>query len=140
MKHTSLFASLALAAGLLGGTAAMAQETAKTPQAEAATQQARPARAHKPLTAEQIKDVGPAYQRLKDAGYTKVGSIMQRDDKIIATVVDKDGKVLRVKAEGENGAFTPWEPKKDKRHHRRGSHDESKGEAQAAPAAAQVSS
>ncbi len=139
MKSTSLFAALALAAGLMGGTTAMAQEAAKAPQTESTATQPRHARDHKPLTAEQVKDVGPAYQRLKDAGYTKIGSIMQRDDKVIATVVDKDGKVLRVKAEGDNGAFTPWEPKKDKRHHRRG-HDESKRDTQPAPAAEKASS
>ncbi len=118
MKRTSLFSALVLSASLLGGTAAIAQEAATTAQAQSATTQTRQAREHKPLTADQVKDIGPAYQRLKDAGYTKVGSLHQRGDRIMAMVVDKDGKVVRVQAEGENGAFSVVERKTDGQHRR----------------------
>lgn len=118
--RTSLLSVLLLSAGLLGGTAAIAQEASTQTQSQTTNREARPARDHKALTAEQIKDIGPVYQRLKDAGYTKIGSIMQRNDKVIATVVDKDGKVLRVQGDADNGAFTPWEPKKERRQHSRG--------------------
>lgn len=120
MKRTSLFSALVLSAGLLGGTAAIAQEaaTAATAPAQTAQKQTRQARDHKPLTADEVKDIGPAYQRLKDAGYTKVGSLHQRGDHIMAMVVDKDGKVVRVRSEGENGAFTVVERKTDGQHRR----------------------
>lgn len=130
MKRTSLFSALVLSAGLLGGTAAMAQEaaTAATPAqtAQSTQKQTRQARDHKPLTAEEVTDIGPAYQRLKDAGYTKVGSLHQRGDNIMAMVVDKDGKVVRVRSEGANGEFTVVERKNDGQHRRghRSGHDQ----------------
>ncbi|HRL22973.1 MAG TPA: hypothetical protein PLG97_13135 [Alcaligenes sp.] len=137
--RTSLFSVLLLSAGLLGGTAAIAQEATAQVHAQTNTRPAQPGRDHKALTAEQIKDIGPAYQRLKDAGYTKVGSIRQRNDKVIATVVDKEGNVVRVQGDADNGAFTPWEPKKEGRHHRRG-HTESKTDVQNATTSDKVSS
>lgn len=118
MKRTSLFSALVLSAGLLGGTAAIAQEATTAAQTQTAQTQTRQARDHKPLTADEVKDIGPAYQRLKDAGYTKVGSLHQRGDHIMAVVVDKEDKVVRVRSEGENGAFTVVERKADGQHRR----------------------
>lgn len=118
MKRTSLFSALLLSASLLGGTAAIAQEATPAAQTQTAQKQTRQARDHKPLTADEVKDIGPAYQRLKDAGYTKVGSLHQRGDHIMAMVVDKDGKVVRVRSEGENGTFTVVERKTDGQHRR----------------------
>lgn len=131
MKRTSLFSALVLSASLLGGTAAIAQEAASTAQTQSTQKQARQTRDHKPLTAEQVTDIGPAYQRLKDAGYTKVGSLHQRGDNIMAMVVDKDGKVMRVRSEGANGEFTVVERKNDGQHRRghRSGHDQQRDNA-----------
>ncbi len=122
MKRTSLFSALIVSASLLGGTAAIAQDATNTAQTQSTQKQTRQARDHKPLTANDVTDIGPAYQRLKDAGYSKVGSLHQRGDRIMAMVVDKDGKVVRVRSEGENSAFTVVERKTDGQH-RRGHRD-----------------
>ncbi|MEN5252750.1 hypothetical protein MTR80_03725 [Alcaligenes aquatilis] len=122
MKRTSLFSALVVSASLLGGTAAIAQDATSTAQTQTTQKQTRQARDHKPLTANDVTDIGPAYQRLKEAGYSKVGSLHQRGDRIMAMVVDKDGKVVRVRSEGENGAFTVVERKTDGQH-RRGHRD-----------------
>lgn len=131
MKRTSLFSALVLSASLLGGTAAIAQEATSAAQTQSTQQHARQARDHKPLTADQVTDIGPAYQRLKDAGYTKVGSLHQRGDNIMAMVVDKDGKVVRVRSEGANGEFTVVERKNDGQHRRghRSGHDQQRDSA-----------
>ncbi|MDV2117367.1 hypothetical protein [Alcaligenes faecalis] len=131
MKRTSLFSALVLSASLLGGTAAIAQDATSAAQAQSSQKQARQARDHKPLTAEQVTDIGPAYQRLKEAGYTKVGSLHQRGDNIMAMVVDKDGKVVRVRSEGANGEFTVVERKNNGQHRRghRSGHDQCHGNA-----------
>ncbi|AYR21695.1 VOC family protein [Alcaligenes faecalis] len=122
MKRTSLFSALVVSASLLGGTAAIAQDATNATQTQSPQKQTRQARDHKPLTANDVTDIGPAYQRLKEAGYSKVGSLHQRGDHIMAMVVDKDGKVVRVRSEGENGAFTVVERKTDGQH-RRGHRD-----------------
>ncbi|EJC62683.1 hypothetical protein MJ863_07755 [Alcaligenes ammonioxydans] len=138
MKRMSLFSALVVSASLLGGTAAIAQETTGAAPTQSTQKQTRQARDHKPLTADEVTDIGPAYQRLKEAGYTKVGSLHQRGDRIMAMVVDKDGKVVRVRSEGENGAFTVVERKADGQH-RRG-HRDGKGQQTQTPASEQQKS
>lgn len=122
MKTSHLFAALSLSLGLMGTTSALAQELNSTDDTiQVQTQKSqKTGKAHARISAEQLLDIGPLYEQLKQAGHQKIGSIYQSPQGIHATVVDAQGKILRLKQEKESQEFKPWEPRKDSgRKHRK---------------------
>lgn len=125
MNTKHILSSITLSLGLLGATATWAQD-AVNPTTTTEQSQTRTERQHKKLDVEQIQDIGPIYEQLKKDGYTKIASIRQGHRGIVATVVNAEGKVVRLKQENGKNEFTVWEHKKDGKHqHRRHRGDKS---------------